>query len=79
MNELTVLSRGDRVSFVNVTIDIQKGDRVRLVRTGDPYTTLVCGDLGTVGFIDSLGTVHVDWDCGYKLGLVPGEDSWVIL
>ena len=79
MNELTVLSRGDRVSFVNVTIDIQKGDRVRLVRTGDPYTTLICGDLGTVRRIDSLGTVHVDWDSGSKLGLVPGEDSWVIL
>jgi len=79
MNELTVLSRGDKVSFVNVTIDIQKGDRVRLVRTGDPYTTLICGDLGTVRRIDSLGTVHVDWDSGSKLGLVPGEDSWVIL
>jgi len=79
MNELTVLSRGDRVSFVNVTIDIQKGDRVRLVRTGDPYTTLICGDLGTVRRIDSLGTIHVDWDSGSKLGLVPGEDSWVIL
>ena len=79
MNELTVLSRGDKVSFVNVTIDIQKGDRVRLVRTGDPYTTLICGDLGTVRRIDSLGTIHVDWDSGSKLGLVPGEDSWVIL
>ena len=64
---------------MNVTIDIQKGDRVRLVRTGDPYTALVSGDLGTVGFIDSLGTIHVDWDSGSALGLVPGEDSWVIL
>ena len=64
---------------MNVTIDIQKGDRVRLVRTGDPYTTLICGDLGTVRRIDSLGTIHVDWDSGSKLGLVPGEDSWVIL
>ena len=64
---------------MNVTIDIQKGDRVRLVRTGDPYTALICGDLGTVRRIDSFGTIHVDWDSGSKLGLVPGEDSWVIL
>jgi hypothetical protein len=29
--------------------------------------------------IDDAGTVHVNWDCGSRLGLVPGEDSWVIL
>ena len=64
---------------MNVTIDIQKGDRVRLVRTSDPYTELVTGDLGTVNVIDDFGTVHVNWDSGSALGLVPGEDSWVIL
>jgi len=73
------MSTSGRVFSVNVTVDIQKGDRVRLVRTSDPYAALIRGALGTVGFVDSLGTVHVDWDCGYKLGLVPGEDSWVIL
>ena len=55
---------------MNVTIDIQKGDRVRLVSTSDRYTELGTGD---------LGTVHVKWDSGSALGLVPGEDSWVIL
>lgn len=64
---------------MNVTVDIQKGDRVRLVRTNDPYTELVTGDVGTVDLIDALGTVHVKWDSGSHLGLVPGEDAWVIL
>ena len=61
------------------TITINKGDRIRLIRTNDPYTSLLHGDLGTVRRIDAAGTVHVDWDSGSKLGLVPGEDSWVIL
>ena len=64
---------------MNVTVDIQKGDRVRLVRTSDPYTELVTGDVGTVDLIDAFGTVHIKWDSGSHLGLVPGEDSWVIL
>ena len=64
---------------MNVTIDIQKGDRVRLVSTNDPHTRLVTGDLGTVDEIDDFGTVHIDWDSGSTLGLIPGEDSWVIL
>jgi hypothetical protein len=52
------------------------GKRVRLIMTTDPYTELRSGDTGTVAFVDDIGTVFVDWDCGSKLGLVKGEDSW---
>ncbi|MEC9473431.1 MAG: DUF4314 domain-containing protein [Actinomycetota bacterium] len=64
---------------MEITIDIKAGDRIRLVQTSDPYTKLVHGDLGTVRRIDDMGTVHVNWDSGSSLGLIPGEDSWVIL
>jgi hypothetical protein len=52
------------------------GDRVELVATSDPYTKLRPGTQGTVAFIDALGTLHVNWDDGSRLGLVPGEDHW---
>lgn len=52
---------------------------MRLVRVQDPYTTLRPGSRGTVGFIDAIGTVHVNWDDGRSLGLVPGVDEWVVL
>ena len=55
---------------------MKAGDRVRLVRCTDPYTRLRPGALGTVSVVDDLGTVHVRWDDGGNLGLVPGEDSW---
>jgi len=64
---------------METTVTINKGDRVRLISTTDRYTELLHGDLGTVRRIDALGTVHVTWDSGSNLGLVPGEDSWVIL
>ena len=54
------------------------GDRVRLVRCDDEWTRLNPGTLGTVSFVDDLGTVHVDWDSGATLGLVPGEDEWEV-
>lgn len=47
-----------------------KDDRVELVSTTDPYTSLAPGTLGTVTFVDSLGTVHVKWDDGSSLGMV---------
>jgi hypothetical protein len=57
-----------------------KGDRVHLIRCTDEYTRLQPGAEGTVGFVDSLGTVHVNWDGdGGSLGLVPGEDQWVVI
>ena len=55
------------------------GRRVRLVRTTDVWTKLRLGDEGTVAFIDDIGTLHVDWDSGECLGLVPGEDRWTVL
>jgi hypothetical protein len=54
----------------------QPGTRVRLVSTTDPHTNLAPGDEGTVALVDSMGTVHVDWDNWSNLGLVPGEDVW---
>ena len=57
---------------------VRPGDRVRLVRCTDPHTRLEAGSLGTVTMVDDMGTVHVKWDCGSTLGLVPGEDAWVV-
>lgn len=58
-----------------MTMDV-KGARVRLVSCSDPYTRLQPGAEGTVSLVDDLGTVHVNWDDGSRLGLVPGEDRW---
>lgn len=55
------------------------GARIRLITTSDPYTTLTPGDEGTVELIDDAGTIHVTWDCGSQLGLIPGEDTYQIL
>jgi len=51
------------------------GTRVELVRMDDPYNTrLYPGCRGTVMSVDSIGTIHVQWDCGSSLGIVYGED-----
>lgn len=58
--------------------DVKEGDRVRLIQVYD--TALIQpGDRGTVDLIDDLGTVHVLWDNGSALGLIPGRDRWVVV
>lgn len=52
------------------------GRRIKLVSTTDPYTNLKPGDEGTVDWEDDIGTMHINWDNGSRLGLVPDEDRW---
>ena len=54
-----------------------KGTRVELVQMDDPYNRkLVPGCKGTVLAVDSIGTLHCEFDNGRCLGVVPGEDSF---
>lgn len=55
------------------------GVRIRFISSSDPYSSLKEGDEGTVAMTDDLGTIHVDWDNGFTLGLIPGEDRYRIL
>ena len=59
--------------------DKLKGKRIELIVTTDPYTNLRPGDRGTVDFVDDMRTIHVSWDNGSQLGLVPGEDQYKLL
>ena len=53
-----------------------EGTRIALVHMGpDPYSKLEQGDRGTVRAVDDMGTIHVNWDCGSRLGLAWGVDS----
>lgn len=56
-----------------------KGKRIELISISDPYTNLKKGDRGTIDFVDDMGTLHVTWDNGSTLGLVPGEDHYRII
>lgn len=50
---------------------------MELVATTDhPHPRLRPGARGTVMAVNDLGTVHVAWDDGSRLRLVPGEDRW---
>lgn len=53
---------------------LRPGARIYLVSTTDTRTRLQPHAMGTVELIDDAGTVHVLWDDGTQLGMIPGED-----
>ena len=42
----------------------------------DPYDPVPDGTEGEIAFVDDAGQVHMNWDNGRSLALVPNVDSF---
>ena len=56
-----------------------RGTRIECISMDDPYYPIAPGTKGTVVAVDDIGTIHMQWDNGRTLGLVPGEDEFKII
>ena len=55
------------------------GTRIRLNSMSDPYSPVPSGTEGIVDLVDDAGSIHMKWDNGRTLAIVPGEDSFTVL
>lgn len=53
------------------------GTRIRLISMDDPQA-VPSGTYGTVEHVDDAGQIHMHWDNGRGLALVPGEDQFTV-
>lgn len=51
------------------------GTRVKLEHMADPFP-VPDGMTGTVAYVDDCGQLHMNWDNGSSLALIPGEDDF---
>lgn len=72
MNEYERLSRQAKV----VKENYPPGTRIMLLAMEDPFAPVPSGTRGTVKFVDDIGQLHMSWDNGRSLSVVPGEDSF---
>ena len=49
--------------------------KIKLQAMHDPYA-VPAGTIGTVTSVDDLGTIHVNWENGSTLGLIPDQDQF---
>ena len=52
------------------------GTRLMLNSMNDPYAPVPPGTRGTVEFVDDAGQIHMKWDNGRTLAIVPSEDDF---
>ena len=55
-----------------------EGTRIRLIYMEDARAVQP-GSEGTVRLVDDAGTIHINWDSGSSLGIIPGVDSFEII
>lgn len=56
-----------------------KGKRITLIRMGDDPNPIKAGEMGTIQGVDGIGQIHVNWDNGRSLALIPGTDVYQII
>lgn len=56
-----------------------QGTRVECIQMEDPFHPIPAGTRGTVQFVDDAGSIHVSWDNGSGLALIPEEDEFCIV
>ena len=72
MNEYEKLRRQAALYRLNYP----PGTRVMLLHMTDPHAPVPPGTRGTVDLVDAIGSLHMTWDNGRSLALVPGEDTF---
>ena len=55
------------------------GDRIRLIKMEDPYSPVEAGTEGTIRSVDDIGQLHIDWDNGRTLAIVPEIDEYELI
>ncbi len=55
------------------------GQRIRLLHMEDQYQPVPDGMEGSVAFVDDAGQIHMKWDNGRSLALIPGVDQFDII
>lgn len=52
------------------------GTRVKVNHMEDTFAPVPAGTRGTVTVVDAIGQIHMKWDNGQSLALIPGVDSF---
>lgn len=55
------------------------GTRIKLDHMDDPYHPVDDNTMGTVDHVDDAGQIHVSWDNGRSLAVVPEVDDFIII
>lgn len=66
----------NHIKISQIISDYPAGTRVELIKMDDNIHPIAPGTKGTVDFVDDTEQIHVIWDNGAGLALVPEVDKF---
>lgn len=66
----------NHIKISQIISDYSADTRVELIKMDDNIHPIAPGTKGTVDFVDDTGQIHVIWDNGTGLALVPEVDKF---
>ena len=55
------------------------GTRIKLLEDMNDSQPIKAGEIGTIDFIDSMGSLQMTWDNGRSLAVVPEVDKFEVI
>ena len=70
------MTLAERQRVASTKLNYPPGTRLELFEMGDDPRPVASGTRGTVKVVDDMGSIHMQWDNGRTLALIPGEDRF---
>lgn len=68
----------ENVRLLTENSEYKVGDRIELIKMDDPHG-VEPGTKGTIRLVDGIGQIHVNWDNGRSLAIIPELDKFLII
>ena len=68
-----------KINIENIKKYYKTGQKVRLIKMYDYIAPIPPLTIGIIEYIDDIGQIHINWNNGSKLALVPNVDEFEIL
>ena len=70
------MTLAERQRVASTKLNYPPGTRLELIEMGDDPRPVASGTRGTVKVVDDMGSIHMQWDNGRTLAIVPSEDDF---
>ena len=70
------MTLAERQRVASTKLNYPPGTRLELIEMGDDPRPVASGTRGTGKVVDDMGSIHMQWDNGRTLALIPGEDRF---
>lgn len=64
---------------MSIKENIQKEQKIKCIKLEDSFNPVPSGTVGTVEYVDDANQIHMNWENGSSLALIPDLDEFEVI